>query len=1018
MNLTEWNSKLLDDVRSRGRQGQRLYLYVDRDLLAKLSGMPPQAAVNDFSRAFRVSMGIEPFRRGAQAATAWRRSGFIGDPPFVAHLAMTVLAVTEEPIGGSHGIYACQNGLLGLPETPSAPPAYGTEVPLLWSIWNSWLDGPGSVYGVKTAQAHPHWSLQGWARSQGLVRFSDRLQLDDYFAATAGKASFDGLLTWLRLRRPDLWRRFQEEPALDILRDVFDEEAARWSREGRREQVRPGRQGLLQYDNWTRSFNGAVPVDDAMLNRTVDLGDGEQRVVEESDSLLTVVPKVPDEALLRDGVEHRLADALVKRFGGETVYVMREDPLVNGLLQVRTWTRTDVADVLVRRDWLPRVRFALRAAGIEASEHPSGMVDWIWLKGIELSPIQRPVLECLRLAHPGTSDERQSVLQGGMRLGANTYLVGGEPDVLFEGDQPTQVKVDDAPVAVEPGQHQLSLSDLVLAPGRHSVESLSGKLSFQSVEYVHETAVAGGISVPVERRRGAYAFGSATRSCASQASLAGASLRGVEVTEPLVIRRTPVSEVLIITESGEVSEIHPAAPWWLRTLDLQPAAIDVLAAIRITSSPVACLVIRNTRSGSTQAIAVPPSAQRMQGKVETQPRPDAIPSLALTLHSWSWIGPPHARIRRILGQAMQARNPSRPRSSWSLKQSPAPTRTDVSDGPLVNNPFDDVLTWLSEREHGRAPVQAFTASWEWACMRHGFSSLAARWRRALRILEELGHIERDYDTMQIGVAPATLVALPAASGLYVLTGSRPLRLLERLNDPDDRDALVAEAASSWEVHVRTPMDRGGCPAGPQAVYVEWDPAHRDGVRLGLERLGVGLTGLLADALLAMQPGIRQLDLVGEQLTMSPGREMWLRYRVANGSFEWAPVSSDAAPGLHCYRLRHRRVFAWRAALGAELVQVEFAVGEWLGRAAVGKTNLLLADESARRLLAVPASVPLPKLLARSLVLRSGLPPREALSRTDGSSYQVYENVDAHTIGLVARVLAQVPLHTDITTKLA
>ncbi|WP_406037356.1 hypothetical protein OG799_22670 [Micromonospora sp. NBC_00898] len=1017
MNLTEWNTELLDDVRLRGRQGQRLYLYVDRDLLAKLSGMPPQAAVDDFSRAFRASMSVDPFRRGARAAMTWRRSGFIGEPPFVAHLAMTVLAVTEEPIGASHGIYRCQNRLLGLPEMPAPPPGYGTDVHLLWSTWNSWLDGPGSVYGLKTAQMHPHWSLQGWARSQGLVRFSDRLQLDDYFAASAGRVSFDGLLTWLRLRRPDLWRRFQQEPALDILRDVFDEEAARWSREGPRVQIRPGRQGLLQYDNWTRSFGGAVPVDDAMLGWTVDLGDGEQRVVEESDSLLTVVPKVPDEALLRDGVEHRLADGVVMRFGGEVVYVMREDPLVNGLLQVRTWTRPDVADVLVRQDWLPRVRSALRAAGIDPSEHPSGMVDWMWLKGVELSPVQRPVLECLRLAHPAASDERRSVLQGGLRLWANTYLVGGEPDVLFEGDQPTQVKVDDVPVAVAPDTHRLSLADLVLTPGGHGVESTSGKLSFQSVEYVHETAVAGGISMAVERRRDAYAFGSATRSCAAQISLAGASLHGVEVTEPLVIRRNPLSEVLIITESGEVSEIHPGAPWWLRTLDLEPAAMDVLAAIRTTSSPVACLVVRNTRGGSTQAIAVPPSAQRMDGKAETQPRPDAIPSLVLTLNSWTWIGPPHARIRWILGQAMQTRNASRPRSSWS-KQSPALTRSDVSDGPLVNNPFDDVLTWLSEREHGRASVQAFTATWEWACMRHGFSSLAARWRRALRILEALGHIERDYDTTQIGVTPATLVALPASSGLYVLTGSRPFRLLERLNDPDDRDPLVAGAASSWEVHVRTPMDRSGCPAGPQAVYVEWDPAYRVSVRIGLQRLGVGLTGLLADALLAMQPGIRQLDLVGERLTMSPGREMWLRRRAANGSFEWAPVSSDAAPGLYCYRLRHRKVFAWRAALGAELVQVEFAVGEWLGRVAVGKTSLVLADGGARRLLAVPTSVPLPKLLARSLVLRSGLPPRAASSRTDGSLYLIYENVDAHTMEHVAHVLAQNPVHTDITTKLA
>ncbi len=497
MNLTEWNTKLLDDVRSRGRQGQRLYLYVDRDLLAKLSGMPPAVAVDDFCRAFRASMGIEPFQRGARAAISWRRSGFIGNPPFVAHLAMTVLAVTEEPIGAKNGIYRRQNRLLGLPEEPSPPPGYGSDVDLLWSTWNSWLDGPGSVYGVKTAQTHPHWSLQGWARSQGLVRFSDRIQLDDYFAASAGKVSFDGLLTWMRLRRPDLWDRFQQEPALDILRDVFDEEAKRWSREGPRVQLQPGRRGLLHYDNWTRSFSGAVPVDDAILGRTVDLGDGEQRVVEESDSLLTVMSMAPDEALLHDGVEHRLVDAVVVRFGGEAVYVMREDPLVNGLLQVRTWSRPGVTDILVRQDWLPRVRSTLREAGIDLSEHPSGMVDWVWLRGVMLSHPQRRVLECLRLSRPAVSDKPQPILQGGLRLRVNTYLVGGEPDVLFEGDPPVQVKIDGVPVSVAPDTHRFSLVDFALPPGGHGVESSSGKVSFQNVEYVHETAIAGGISMPI-----------------------------------------------------------------------------------------------------------------------------------------------------------------------------------------------------------------------------------------------------------------------------------------------------------------------------------------------------------------------------------------------------------------------------------------------------------------------------------------------------------------------------------------
>ncbi|PRY29288.1 hypothetical protein CLV70_1065 [Pseudosporangium ferrugineum] len=1021
MDLAEWNSQLFSDVCARGRRGQRLYLYVDRDLLGKLANTSPQAAVDDFSRAFRASMGVEPFGRGAQEASAWRRRNFEGPPPLVAHLAMSVLAVTEQPIGGSHGVYACQNRLLGLPETPTPPPGYAVHVPLLWGVWNSWLQGPGAVYGLPTAKAHPHWSLQGWARSQGLIRFTDRLQLEEYFSAFTGETSFDGFLSWLRLHRFELWRRLQEKPALEILEDVFREEAARWLEQGPRVVSRPGRQGLLQFDPWTRSFSGAVPVDDELIGQTVDLGGGEQCVVEESDSLLTVIPPVADDALLRDGFEHELNDTVAKRFGGEAIYVMRDDPAANGLLQVRSLSRPESVKVLLRRSQLQRVSEILRGAGIEVNVGPAAWAGWIWINSIQLSPSQRSALECLRLTHVAAGVQPLAHLHGGLRLRASTYLVGGEPDLLTPSGMLKDVRLDGVLVRTTPLAYRLPLVDQFLGPGEHLLEFPGGRLSFRTLEYVHEVPKAGGILRSIEQRGSRYVIGVAERADDASMSLSGASLRPVKVPNTYVIRRSPSSEILFVTDSGEVAEIRPDTPLWLRSLSLEPAAIDVMAAIRATPSPVACLVVRNTYTGSTQAIAVPPDAPRMDGHAETHPRPEAFAALAVSVGSWSWVGVPDPRIRRIFSQAIQAHKakgtrPAQPRT-WSRRPEAA-VRGDVAAGPVANNPFDDVLSWLSEREHGRASVQAFISTWEWACTRYGFASLAHQWRRALRVLEELGHIERDYETGQIGAAPAELVALPASSGLYVLTGSRPIRLVERINDPDDDDPVVGDAVSAWEVHVRTLLDAHGVPAGPAAIYIEWDPTRRESVEKGLQRLGVGLTGSVAEALLAMQPGIHQLDLAGMPLTMSPGREMWMRRRNPSGAFDWIAASSDTAAGLYCYQLRHRRVYAWRSEPAAPLVQVEFAVGEWLLQTATGKTSCLLADAGAARLLAVPANLPLPRLLARSLVLRSGLPPHTATARTDGTPYLVYDNVDARTIHHVAQLLAQDPVHTSITRKLA
>ncbi|MFV2122944.1 hypothetical protein ACFHWS_00105 [Micromonospora sp. LOL_013] len=865
---------------------------------------------------------------------------------------------------------------------------------------------------MKTAQAHQRWSLQGWARSQGLVRHLDRHHIITYLTNSGGKGSFDRFLAWLRTHQIDLWQRFQYEPALGILRSVFEEEASRWIPGTRPTQAQAGSRGLLHYDEWTNTFSGAVPVDKTIAGSMVDLGHERLYLVEESDSLLWIDSSTSTEVMLRHGFEHELTDSLTYRFGGEEIYVMRNDPLVDGLLQTRTCTQLDVVEILVRQDWLPRVQSSLGATGQDPSVRPSGLTNWVWVSKVELSPLNHSLLERLRLRFPTEADKRGLALQGGLRLQASTYLVGGEPDLFCEYSQQIELKVDDKRIPVTPKLSRLALLDLVLAPGLHRIETPTEQLSFKTVGYVHETAVSGGISIPIWQHPNAFTFGSPMRDCTTDLSLAGASLDGAEVAHPLLIRRAPLSEILLITDDGKVFEARQDTPLWLRTLSLEPPAVDAITAIHSTSSRVACLAIRNRRTNRTQGIAVPPTTQQVSGGTEAELRPDVIPYLVTNLDSWSWVGKPHRQIRRILARAIQTRPARRARSTFS-KQIAAPARDDVLDKPLLNNPFDEVLTWISEREEGRVPVEAFATTWGWSCERHGLRAMAFRWRQALRILEDLGHVERDYNTRQVGVAPATLASLPASCGLHILTGSRPLRLIERLGDPDDRDPLVAEATSSWTVHVRTPLQPNGCPAGPQAVYIEWDPARRESVRLGLQNLGVKLTGAVADTLLAMQPSIKQVDLLGDRLSMSPSREMWARESAASGSSAWVPVDSDGVAGLYRYRLRHKSVFAWRASVDSELVQVEFAIGEWLRCSAEGKNRMILSDKGAFRLLAVPADVPLPKLLARSLTLRSGLPPRRAASRTRGSDFLVYENVDSYSAHQVSRILMQTLVPTDI-----
>ncbi|MFI5845608.1 hypothetical protein ACIA8K_38480 [Catenuloplanes sp. NPDC051500] len=1011
MNYLEWNSRLFEDVIDRGDPNRGLYLYVDRDLLAKLSGLSPEQAVEDFCRAFQVGIGDFPFRRGAESATTWRRRGFPGNPPFVSDLAMTVLAVTEDPIG--KGVYARQNALLGLPPLKIGPNGYDIHVPEMWRAWNRWLDGPGSVHGRPTAESHSKWSLQGWSRSQALIRSHDRLQIEGYLASHG--ASFEAFCTWLVLHHPRFLDRFREEPALAILRAVFEEEAVRLMKVGPRSRSRPcasHRQGLLSFDEFTGTFAGVVMVDSGWVGREVDCGSGRRVLIEDHESLVEVRTAIAELVLLAEGVQHQLADDLVLRFGGESLYVMREDARADAMLQVRSVIHPITADLLVRPDQVLRITGVLKAAGISAKQSPAGFGNWVWFRTVALSPDQPAVLEQLNLGR-AVGGERTSFFHGGQQVRNGLYLVGGEPDIYFSGDEPvTEVAIAGERYPVSVDDQRLALSELALPPGRYQIESPCGALLVRTEDFVQHLPVCSDIFRPVMRLPHGYAVKSAERRSSAGTSLAGASLEGIDTREPLVISKRPGTELLLITESGEVSEVNPALPHWLADTGLRPNAVDVLAAIRGTTSPIACVLVRSRTTERVQAIAVPADAPRFDGKVKCHLRPDLVGSLVTGFRSWSWVGQRHPRINKIMSEVMSSPTrvaPAPPR----FNPAPEIARTTVAGRLIAENPYDDVLTWLSEREHGSAPVGAFAETWAWLCRRYQLPNLAYYWRRTLKTLEDLGHIERHYDTATIGVAPAVLVALPASSGLYLFAGARPQRLLERLDNPDDDDPVVSEAASNWQLHRRTPVDAQGRPSGPQALYLEWDPAFRDIVRGGLRALGVTMHGLVADALLTMQPAISDLDSVGTRLTMSPGTEIHQRSPTVLGH-EWRRASDDTRPGFYSYKLRIGRMFAFRAETGTPLVKVEFSVGEWLLRAIEGRTDLLYADESMRRRLAVPENAPLPRTLARALVMRTGLPPRTSSIGPSPTNYQIYENVDSTTTGIVAQLLNQKPVTRSIT----
>ncbi|GAA3232714.1 hypothetical protein ACFO1B_21135 [Dactylosporangium siamense] len=1020
MDVQSWERVLLQDVLDRGRPGERLYLYVDRELLGRLSGMDPADAVADFCNAVRSSEPGRPFVKAALAASRWRDRHFSGPPGFVAALALTVLAVTEVPLGGSNGIYRRQNELLGRPPTPTEPPGYRDHVPGMWAVWNEWLDGPGAAYGRSSARNHGRWTLQGWSRSQGLIRHIDRIRIEQFLSDTATARSRSPLaaefVEWLRYRGSagaDLLARFADDAAMQVVQDVLDDESERLRRDGRRPTVHRGSRAMLHYDDWLGEFGGAVAVDPTWYGLTLDLGDDEPYVAGPFDTVLVLRAGVPDGDVLGSGVELELADRVTVTFGGEDAYVMADDPAVSGRVQCRTVTHPSLYHVLVRDAHLHGLARTLRADGIDRTAKPSVVPGWSWLENVPLEPGAQ-ILSAVGLTAAVPGPPSRSRLDGGLQVAHSTYLTGGEPDFVIDSDAALPgLTLDGARLPVTPGQRRVSLADQRPAPGTHRVASDLGDRTFVTMVHQQDRARAGDIWRSVTLTSTGLHFSEPTRMAQPDVGLAGAVLRGASLPPSITVRRPPGTECLVVTDEGDVSEVWPSAPPWLRAIGVEPHFVNVMQAVRTLPAPPAFFVVRSGRRHVAHVVEIPLSTPQLPGRVPSQPRPNLVGEL------FTGPGPQSstadARFRSALSKAILRKVATR--GDYPPSCRPTAMRDDVQQGPRVDNPYDDVLTWLSERERGRASQSLYAETWAWACARYGHADMGGAWRKSLGTLMSLGFIERDYARQEVAIAPAALSAIPSSVGVFVLTGARPRRLLERMDDPNDPDASVAAAVDTWVLHLRTAVDATGHAAGPTTVYVECETADNGVVQAGLSALGVTLQGDVGTHLLEGLPSLRQLLVTGTQLTLSPGREPRLRAMNAGGVWVWAPRNDDRARGLYCYPIRGRRSFAWRTEPDGALVAVDADAGEWLARLNRGQSTLLAYDPLGKKLV-VRGGLQPPALLHRALCLRTGLPAYMMTSGGLGAYRWVYENVDNVAAERTADLLGQTLQYTHRTMRTA
>src|SRR5690606_12029051 len=111
--------------------------------------------------------------------------------------------------------------------------------------------------------------------------------------------------------------------------------------------------------------------------------------------------------------------------------------------------------VLAHEEHLPRLTTELGRAGITVAPKPSSVRGWWWLENLRLDRDSN-LIRVVGLAAMVPAVDRP--LEGGLSVADQTYLVGGEPDLLLSHDTQGVVTLDGQRLSVAPGTSRVSLA--------------------------------------------------------------------------------------------------------------------------------------------------------------------------------------------------------------------------------------------------------------------------------------------------------------------------------------------------------------------------------------------------------------------------------------------------------------------------------------------------------------------------------------------------------------------------------
>ncbi|MFD5089473.1 hypothetical protein ACFWMR_02640 [Amycolatopsis thailandensis] len=537
-----------------------------------------------------------------EQAVAWKMRGYIGDPPFLTVLAISVLSVTRnDPTTGTRSYYKTLRNLLGLPEMPpGCPEDFDSDTQSMWIMLNYWLGQElhGS-YGLPTASNDHGYSNIAWPTSQAIMQSSDRARLPQFFTELGFEygetlpAEFpivDRLRSWVRSGH-SVSKRLKHVLSTKGLTRQLDGtlrmELLRWDGAERDECGVKTLPLLLTWDEYSRCFGSAVKAAPDVEHGVLSVL-GDVIKLEEAGSFSALPIHVQDffaacghqaSVTLEN---NETIDVVLRRTCRDCVVLSFNDDL-GQFCEVQHAELDSENLVIAHPDCSAKVEAAMGRLGtFELKDRLSRGKPW---KLYKYTPTRSALLDTgLTQLVPGGG--QLATVEGGLLIDRRRriYLVDGPPDVHAETGQSTAaLAIDGQRWNTAPRNSRYRLAEAQFQVGAHEINVDGRPMSITLVDHVQTGSnLQPGLGHPLRPtlrptifelvERGAQVL----ESDRGAPTITGAVVQGLPTAPTKSLSSSIATSAqgrhFLVGDPGEAAEIFPESPAWLGSLNLNVAS--------------------------------------------------------------------------------------------------------------------------------------------------------------------------------------------------------------------------------------------------------------------------------------------------------------------------------------------------------------------------------------------------------------------------------------------------------------